>query len=80
MELRERVARKIAQAFTDCDPDMVVYPEWPPMMRVKGAFVSPQGPSAPLFEFFLHAADEAIEAAEQEFEALGRCWSRHDDE
>jgi hypothetical protein len=60
MELRDRVAREIAVAFTGCEPDTVVHPECPAAPRVKGGFTAIHQHGAPLYYFFLGAADAAI--------------------
>jgi hypothetical protein len=61
MELRERVARKIAEAFTGWPPDTIVQSEWPPLIpaRLKGNFIAMK-PGLPLYQFFLATADAAI--------------------
>jgi len=59
-ELRERVARKIAEAFTGCDPDTIIHPEFPAAPRIKGGFTCIHQHGAPLHYFFLDAADAAI--------------------
>lgn len=62
-KLRNEVARAIATAVTrGGDPDVKVLPEWPQQARFHGGFISapPDGAVAPLWHFFLEAADAAI--------------------
>lgn len=80
MELRERVARKIAAAITRCDDtDVIVTSEWPPTMKLVGGFSVVPTTGAPLWQFFLPAADVAIGAVEEEGHCYAHCSEREYD-
>jgi hypothetical protein len=57
---RERVARIIAEAHTNCDPDTLVLPEYAPDIRVKGGFRQNSAPTQALWLGFLAAAEAVI--------------------
>lgn len=71
MNLREKVARAIAQAKTGYDPDSRILPFQP--MPIGGGAVIIPGEDAirPLWTQFLGAADAALAAVRDEFEAAG---------
>lgn len=65
-EMRERFARAIARAVTLADDvDVLVVAAWPGLPVARGGFVVIPAPenTAPLWTFFLPAADAAIAEA-----------------
>lgn len=60
---REQIARRLASVICNIDPDTLVHPEHPRMPRTKGFVVAAL--SAPLWQFYLDAADAVLAMIEE---------------
>lgn len=70
MKLREKVARAIAEARTGLDSDTSVLP-FQPASTNDGCVILPDDAAMPLWTRYLGAADAALAAIREEFEAAG---------
>jgi hypothetical protein len=78
MNLREKIARAIAQAQTDVDPDTVIIPGWHAQMKLRDGSVVVPTHGYPLYQHYLAAADAALGEIQKSFEAAGIiiAWSK----
>lgn len=71
MNLREKIARAIAKAQTDADPDTVITPGWHAQPRLRDGCLPVPSHGYPLFQHYLAAADAALGEIQKSFEAVG---------
>lgn len=71
MNIREKIARAIAQAQTDADPDTVITPGWQGQARLRDGSLPVPTHGYPLYQHYLAAADAALGEIQKSFEAAG---------